>query len=35
MRAQSKIAPDWFGITTLDHELLNDAARLSADDLLS
>ncbi len=34
MRALSKIAADWWDYTTLDDELLNDAARLTADDLL-
>lgn len=34
MRATSKVAPDWWDYTTLDEEILNDAARLSADDLL-
>lgn len=33
MRPLSKIAPDWWDYTTLDVELLNDAARLSASDL--
>lgn len=32
-RAISKVAPGWWDYTTLDSELLNDAARLSADDL--
>jgi len=34
MRPISKVAPDWWDYTTLDSELLADAARLSADDLL-
>ncbi len=33
MRPFSKISPDWWDYTTLDEEILNDAARLSADDL--
>ena len=34
MRPLSKIAPDWWDYTTLDRELLDEAARLTADDLL-
>jgi glucosamine-6-phosphate deaminase len=34
MRPISKIAPGWWDYTTLDREILDDAARLSADDLL-
>lgn len=34
MRPISKIAPEWWDYTTLDREILDDAARLSADDLL-
>ncbi|NLE43866.1 MAG: glucosamine-6-phosphate isomerase [Chloroflexi bacterium] len=34
MRALSKVAPDWWDYTTLDREILDDAARLTADDLL-
>lgn len=34
MRPQSLVAPGWWDYTTLDRELLDDAARLSADDLL-
>ena len=34
MRPLSKIAPDWWDYTTLDREILDDAARLTADDLL-
>ena len=34
MRPISKVAPDWWDYTTLDREILDDAARLSADDLL-
>ncbi|MEX0678451.1 MAG: glucosamine-6-phosphate isomerase [Pirellulales bacterium] len=33
MRATSIVAPDWWDYTTLDREILDDAARLSADDL--
>ena len=33
MRPLSKIAPDWWDYTTLDREILDDAARLSVDDL--
>ncbi len=32
-RPVSKVAPAWWDYTTLDRELLDDAARLSADDL--
>ncbi len=35
MRPFSKVAPEWWDYTTLDREILDDAARLSADDLLS
>jgi glucosamine-6-phosphate deaminase len=34
MRAISKIAPEWWDYTTLDREILDDAARLNAEDLL-
>ena len=34
MRPYSKVAPDWWDYTTLDPEILDDAARLSAEDLL-
>lgn len=34
MRPLSKVAPEWWDYTTLETELLDDAARLSADDLL-
>lgn len=34
MRPMSMISPDWWDYTTLDREILDDAARLSADDLL-
>jgi glucosamine-6-phosphate deaminase len=34
MRPLSKIAPDWWDYTTLDRELLDEAARLTAGDLL-
>jgi glucosamine-6-phosphate deaminase len=33
-RPLSKISPEWWDYTTLDRELLDDAARLSTDDLL-
>ncbi len=33
MRSLSKVAPDWWDYTTLDREILDDAAGLSADDL--
>jgi glucosamine-6-phosphate deaminase len=35
MRPISKIAPGWWDYTTLDREILDDAARLNAKDLLS
>ncbi len=35
MRKVSKVAPGWWDYTTLDDELLDDAASLSADDLVS
>ena len=34
MRPISKVAPEWWDYTTLDRAVLDDAARLSADDLL-
>ncbi len=34
MRKLSKISPDWWDYTTLDDELVKDAARLTSDDLL-
>ena len=34
MRPISRVAPDWWDYTTLDREILDDAARLAADDLL-
>jgi glucosamine-6-phosphate deaminase len=34
MRSRSKIAPGWWDYTTLDREILDDAARLTAEDLL-
>ena len=34
-RKQSILAPDWWDYTTLDDEILNDAARLTADDMLA
>ena len=34
MRALSKVAPEWWDYTTLDEKILNDAAALSAEDLL-
>ena len=33
MRNLSKVAPDWWDYTTLDKQILNDAARLTAKDL--
>ena len=33
-RKLSMLAPDWWDYTTLDEELLNDAAKLTADDML-
>lgn len=35
MRPISKVAPEWWDYTTLDREILDDAARLAADDLLA
>jgi len=34
-RALSKVAPDWWDYTTLDAEILDDAARLKAEDLIN
>ncbi|HUT20618.1 MAG TPA: glucosamine-6-phosphate isomerase [Anaerolineae bacterium] len=34
MRPWSRVAPDWWDYTTLDREILDDAAELAADDLL-
>lgn len=34
MRPLSKISPEWWDYTTLDREILDDAARLSAEDIL-
>jgi len=34
-RKLSMLAPEWWDFTTLDDELLNDAARLTADDMLA
>ena len=34
MRPLSRVAPDWWDYTTLDREILDDAARLTPDDLL-
>ena len=34
MRSQSKVAPGWWDYTTLDRELLDDAAKLTAEDIL-
>ncbi len=34
MRSMSKVATGWWDYTTLDREILDDAARLTADDLL-
>ena len=33
MRPMSRVAPGWWDYTTLDRELLDDAARLTAEDL--
>ncbi|QDU61913.1 Glucosamine-6-phosphate deaminase [Planctomycetes bacterium Pan216] len=33
MRSVSKVAPDWWDYTTLDQEILDDAAKLSAEDV--
>src|SRR5687768_15539459 len=33
-RPQSTIAPEWWDYTTLDKEILDDAAKLTAEDLL-
>ena len=35
MRPISKVAPEWWDYTTLDREILDDAARLAAGDLLN
>jgi glucosamine-6-phosphate deaminase len=35
MRATSLVAPDWWDYTTLDRQILDDAAKLSCDDLLA
>lgn len=35
MRAISKVAPGWWDYTTLDREILDDAARLTAEDVLA
>ena len=35
MRPISKVAPDWWDYTTLDREILDDAARLTPDDMLA
>ena len=34
-RKMSMLAPEWWDYTTLDDELLNDAAKLTPDDMLS
>lgn len=34
-RPLSKVAPDWWDYTTLDSEILEDAAKLTADDMLA
>ena len=34
-RKQSILAPDWWDFTTLDDEILNDAARLTPEDMLA
>ena len=33
MRRQSIVAPQWWDYTTVDHEILNDAARLTVEDI--
>jgi glucosamine-6-phosphate deaminase len=33
-RKLSMLAPDWWDFTTLDDEILNDAAKLTPDDML-
>ena len=33
MRGLSKVAPDWWDYTTLDAEILNDAAKLTIEDI--
>ena len=35
MRALSKVAPDWWDYTTLDREILDEAARLTPEDMLA
>jgi glucosamine-6-phosphate deaminase len=35
MRPLSKVAPDWWDYTTLDREILDDAARLTPEDMLA
>lgn len=35
MRPLSKVAPDWWDYTTLDKEILDDAARLSVEDMVA
>ena len=35
MRALSKIAPDWWDYTTLDREILDEAAKITIDNLKS
>ncbi len=35
VRSMSKVAPEWWDYTTLDREILDDAARLTLEDLLS
>ena len=34
MRPLSKVAPDWWDYTTLDDQILQDATKLTAEDLL-
>ena len=34
-RPLSKIAPNWWDYTTIDQEVLNDAAKLTPDDMLA
>ena len=34
-RKQSMLAPDWWDFTTLDDEILKEAAKLTANDMLA
>ena len=34
-RKQSILAPDWWDFTTVDDGILNDAAKLTAEDMMS